>query len=102
METYFHAYEQPNRETRKSSSVFFNQVLGETEYGLDINLYYIIQSFILVNIIFLKFRTLDQKTSPLDCTVGSSSGTSKHMEKVNKTQFQTWKALNMNLMNFQK
>ena len=55
-----------------------------------------------VNIIFGKFRTLDWKTSPSDCTLGSRSGTSKRMEKVNKTKFQTCKGLNMNLMNSKK
>ena len=102
METYFHASGQPNRETRKSSSVFFNQGLGENEYGYDIKLYYIIKMFIQVNIIFGKFRTLDWKTSPLDCTLGSSFGNSKHMDKVNKTHIQTWKVLNVNLINAQK
>ena len=38
-----------------------------------------------VNNRFGKFSTLDQKTSPLDCTLGLSFGTSKHMENVNNS-----------------
>ena len=41
------------------------------------------------------------KSSLLDCTLGSISGGSKHMKKVYKIEFQTWKIFNMISVNSQ-
>ena len=47
-------------------------------------------------------RNCTGKTSPLDCTLGSNSGESKHRKKVTKIMFKTWKMFNIILMNAKK